>query len=185
MGVVCCCMLAASLSISGEGEWLMWRTIWQFVCPSVCLSVRKVYFGKTVEWIWMPLGMVSGVARGMRSWSLEGKGQLGEFGAYHCNQRGLCDALFPNYVGQDLLKLLHSCTKNRTLNRSQWVGYMTLKVTQCYGNWVDFIGRTLLAIIVVLLNCQHSGHWFSVDITFSVFAVLVLWCSTVILTKPF
>ena len=60
------------------------------------------------------VGMVSGVARGMRSRSLEGKGQLGEFGASHCNQRGLCDALFPNYVGPDLLKLLHSRTKNRT-----------------------------------------------------------------------
>ena len=29
---------------------------------------------------------------------VEGKGQFGgEFGASHCNQRGLCDALFSNY----------------------------------------------------------------------------------------
>jgi len=31
------------------------------VCQTVCLSVRKVYSGKTVEWIRMPFGMVSGV----------------------------------------------------------------------------------------------------------------------------
>jgi len=31
----------------------------------VCLSVRKVYCGKTAEWIWVPFGMVSGVGRGM------------------------------------------------------------------------------------------------------------------------
>jgi len=29
---------------------------------------------------------------------VEGKGQFwGEFGAFHCNQWGLCDALFSNY----------------------------------------------------------------------------------------
>ena len=32
-------------------------------CRSVCLS--KVHCGKTAEWIRMPLGMVSGVGRGM------------------------------------------------------------------------------------------------------------------------
>jgi len=34
---------------------VMWRTIWQFVCRSV--GVCKVYCGKTVEWIRMPLGI--------------------------------------------------------------------------------------------------------------------------------
>jgi len=47
----------------------------------------------------MPFVMVSGVGRGM--------GVLdavlgGEFGASHCNQWGLCDALFSNYF-EDLL----------------------------------------------------------------------------------
>jgi len=32
---------------------------------SVCRSVRKVYCGKTVDWIQIPFGMVSGVGRGM------------------------------------------------------------------------------------------------------------------------
>jgi len=32
---------------------------------SVCLSVRKVYCGKTANWIRMPFGMVIGVGRGM------------------------------------------------------------------------------------------------------------------------
>jgi len=35
--------------------------------PSVCagLLVRKVYCGKTVDWIWIPFGVVSGIGRGM------------------------------------------------------------------------------------------------------------------------
>jgi len=32
--------------------------------PSVCLSVRKVYCGKTAEQIRMPFGVMSGVGRG-------------------------------------------------------------------------------------------------------------------------
>jgi len=32
---------------------------------SVCASVRKVYCGKTADWIKMPFGVVSGVGRGM------------------------------------------------------------------------------------------------------------------------
>ena len=31
----------------------------------VCLSVRRVYCGKTVDWTWMPFGVVSRVGRGM------------------------------------------------------------------------------------------------------------------------
>jgi len=31
---------------------------------SVCVCVRKVYCGKTADWIRMPFGMVSGVGRG-------------------------------------------------------------------------------------------------------------------------
>jgi len=33
--------------------------------PSVGLCVRKVYCGKTAEWIRMPFGAVTGVGRGM------------------------------------------------------------------------------------------------------------------------
>ena len=32
---------------------------------TVCLSVHKVYCGKTANWIWMPFGVVSGVRLGM------------------------------------------------------------------------------------------------------------------------
>jgi len=32
---------------------------------TVGLSVRRVYCGKTADWIWMPFRMVSGVIRGM------------------------------------------------------------------------------------------------------------------------
>jgi len=32
---------------------------------SVCVSVWKVYCGKTTEWIQIPFGVVSGVGRGM------------------------------------------------------------------------------------------------------------------------
>jgi len=35
------------------------------VCVLVCVSVRKVYCGKTADWIRMQFGMVSGVGRGM------------------------------------------------------------------------------------------------------------------------
>jgi len=34
------------------------------VCLCVCrLSIRKVYYGKTADWIWMPFRVVSGVGR--------------------------------------------------------------------------------------------------------------------------
>ena len=32
---------------------------------TLCLSVRKVYSGKTADWIWMLFGVASGVGRGM------------------------------------------------------------------------------------------------------------------------
>jgi len=35
------------------------------ICVCVCLSVRKVYCGKTAERIRMPFGVVNGVGRGM------------------------------------------------------------------------------------------------------------------------
>ena len=35
------------------------------VGQSVCRPVRKVYCGKTADWIRMPFGMVSGVGREM------------------------------------------------------------------------------------------------------------------------
>jgi len=60
----------------------------------------------------MPFGVVSGVTRGIGV--LDGGGDRrrrrgsfgGEFGAAHCNQLGLGgDALFPNYIGEDLFSL--------------------------------------------------------------------------------
>jgi len=73
---------------------------------SVCLSIRKVYCGKTADWIWMPFGMVSGVGRGM--------GELAgmviveweevvlrvNFGRGTDAMKG-GNALFPNYFGED------------------------------------------------------------------------------------
>ena len=60
--------------------------------PSVvCLSVRKVYCGKTADWIRVPLGAVSGVGLGMGVLDggddcRRGRGSFGgEFGASHCN----------------------------------------------------------------------------------------------------
>jgi len=56
---------------------------------SVCLSVRKVYYGKMAEWIQMVFGMVSGVGRGLGvldggGYCRRGRGSLGgEFGAFH------------------------------------------------------------------------------------------------------
>ena len=35
------------------------------VCVSVCVSVQRVYCGKTADWIRMPLRVVSGVGRWM------------------------------------------------------------------------------------------------------------------------
>ena len=60
------------------------------------MCVRKVYCGKTAEWIQMPFGVVSGVGRGMGVLDeggdrRRGKGSFGgEFGASHCNQWVLC-----------------------------------------------------------------------------------------------
>ena len=58
---------------------------------SVCLSVRKVYCGKTAAWIRMPFRMVSGVGRGMgvlngSIYRRRGRSTFGvQFGASHCN----------------------------------------------------------------------------------------------------
>jgi len=75
--------------------------------PCVCLPVRKVYCGKTADWIRMPFGVVSGVGRGMVIVEWEG-GDLGvnlgrpivtngDFVAY-CES----DAVFTNYFVEDL-----------------------------------------------------------------------------------
>ena len=77
------------------------------VCLSVCLSVRKVYYGKMAKW--MPFGVVRGVGRG--TGVLDGSGDRqrergsfgGEFGASHCNQRGLCDAALPKLLWAGLV----------------------------------------------------------------------------------
>ena len=62
--------LAASL-LSNERKRLVLRDI----CLdhlSVCLSVRKIYCGKTADWIRMPFGVVSGVSRGMGVLDVDG-----------------------------------------------------------------------------------------------------------------
>jgi len=41
------------------------RLVHLSVCVSVCLSVRKVYYGKMAEWIQMLFGTVTGVSREM------------------------------------------------------------------------------------------------------------------------
>jgi len=58
----------------------------------------------------MPFGMLSVVGRGMGVLDevviVEEKGQFwGEFGASHCNQRGLCDAALPKLLWAALVYL--------------------------------------------------------------------------------
>jgi len=81
------------------------------VCPSVgrsvCLSVCKVYCGKTADWIWMPFGMVSGVGRGMGvlnggSDRRRRRGSFGVnlgFGHSIVTNRDLATRLFPITLG--------------------------------------------------------------------------------------
>jgi len=89
------------------------QTIYRSVCLSVCLFVRKVYCGKTADWIRMPFGVVSGTGLGMGILDFGGDRRRGrdslrgEFGASHCNQWGLCDALFSKYFA-DLLLVIYS-----------------------------------------------------------------------------
>ena len=87
----------------------------------------------------MPFGMMSGVGRGMSV--LDGSGDRrrgrgsfgGEFGASHCNNGDfvalLCesDALFPSYIGEDLLICRESV--QRISVRS---------VTLIMQNWAEF-----------------------------------------------
>jgi len=58
----------------------------------------------------MPLGMVSGVGRGMGVLDgvviVEGKGSLGVNLGHPIVTNGDGDALFPNYFGKDLLKVV-------------------------------------------------------------------------------
>jgi len=80
----------------------MWRNM------SVGLSVRKVYCGKTAEWIRMPLGTVGGVGWGMgvldggrdrRRW----KGSFrGDWGRPIVTNGDFATRFFPNYFGQYL-----------------------------------------------------------------------------------
>ena len=102
-------IISTSLSVSIVSGVLILRTCrLDHLC--VCVCVRKVYCGKTADWLWMPFGVMSGVGFGMGV--LDGGGNcrrgrgsfVGEFGASHCNQWGLCDALFSNYF-EDLLVL--------------------------------------------------------------------------------
>jgi len=75
----------------------------------VCVCVRKVYCGKTADWLRMPFGVMSGV--GFSMGVLDGGGNcrrgrgsfVGEFGAFHCNQWDLCEALLSNYFEELLV----------------------------------------------------------------------------------
>jgi len=100
-------IISASLSISiasGALRTFAW-TICMSVCLRVCRSVgRSVCLQSIVakrlmaDWIRMPIGMESGVSRGMGvldGWPggdrrREMGSFKGEFGASHCNQWGLC-----------------------------------------------------------------------------------------------
>ena len=119
-------IFSASLTINIIERKRSWNRVVAYpICLSVCLE-RKVYCDKTVNWIWMPFGMVTGggVSRGMIVlhgvvwWWSKGKGSFGdEFGASHCNQWGLCCVVVwkrctvPNYFAQDLFTLYkqHYC----------------------------------------------------------------------------
>ena len=77
------------------------------VVLSVCLSVRKMYCGKTTEWIQMLFGMMSGVTRGM--------GVLD--GVADCRRGRRCPKFTPSFGGQfraphcNQWGLLHSCAE--------------------------------------------------------------------------
>ena len=70
--------------------------------PSVCLSVRKVFCGKTADWIRMPFGMVSGVGRGMGVVIVEGEGAVLwlNLGRPDVTNGDFATRLFPNYSGR-------------------------------------------------------------------------------------
>ena len=61
------------------------------------------------DWIRMPSGVVRGIDRGMGV--LDGGGDRRREGASHCNQLGLCDALFSNYF-EDLLCNVLYCLRH-------------------------------------------------------------------------
>ena len=50
---------------------------------SGCVSVQKVYCGKTAEWIRMPFGVARGIGRGTGVLDGGGDRRRGEFGASH------------------------------------------------------------------------------------------------------
>jgi len=93
--------LLAALLLSSERKRLMLRNI-RLDHLSVGLSDRKVYCGKTADWIRMPFGVVSGVSRGMGVLDAggdrrRGRGSFGgEFGASHCNNGAFATWLFSN-----------------------------------------------------------------------------------------
>jgi len=61
--------------------WPITYPICQSVCRLVCLSVRKMYCGKSAEWIRVPFGLVSGVSwRGRSSFG----GEFGETLLHSC-----------------------------------------------------------------------------------------------------
>jgi len=76
----------------------------------VCRSERKVYCGKTADWIRMSFGMVSGVGRMIGVLDGRGKHQKergrfgGEFGASHCPVRTLLRSC-AKYVNQSSCRL--------------------------------------------------------------------------------
>jgi len=97
-------LFSASLSINKASGTLVVRACLLdhlSVCRSVCLSVRKVYRGKTADWIRIPFGVVSGVGLGIGVLDFGGDRQWEEqfWGQLERNKWGLCNALFSNYFG--------------------------------------------------------------------------------------
>ena len=93
---------------------LLWISIASraLMVQNVCLAHLSVRKSELWQNSWLDPDAVWGGERGRSSdgcirlgwWSSKGRRSFGgEFGAFHCNQWGLCDALFSNYF-EDLLR---------------------------------------------------------------------------------
>ena len=108
---------------------------------SVYLTVRKLYCGKTAEWIWVPFGVLSTVGRGIDvldggGYRQRGRGSFGgEFWVSRCNQWGLCCIVvrqrrtLPKLLWENLLviwkcqvSIYTRCSKSMHFDQSVWDG---------------------------------------------------------------
>ena len=93
-----CVLCSANVIISRVAQRVLVQTCRQshvWVCRSVGLSVRRLYCGKTADWIWMSFRVVIAVGRRMGVLVgveiVERKGTFGgKCGAFHCNQWEPC-----------------------------------------------------------------------------------------------